>query len=230
MSGIKLSGYIRGDADRSVTLRSRSEAQIFQGGVTWTLSVCSGMCSSDYKSFVQGFLNIRDPVVLRKVEQEVSNGLMWPEPWLALNPAFRAAARSATSLTGGCCTRGASTSSVHGRRRIRWAVRSRFHRHQRDAIEIAARGESYVLTTGTGSGKSLAYIVPIVDRVLRDGCGQGVRAIVVYPMNALANSQTGELEKFLGHRRAQGHVRPVHRAGEPRRDGTPSWPTRRTSC
>jgi hypothetical protein len=42
----------------------------------------------DYKAFVEGFLNIRDPDVLERVEREVSNGLMWPEPWLALNPAF----------------------------------------------------------------------------------------------------------------------------------------------
>ena len=47
------------------------------------------------------------------------------------------------------------------------------HLHQREAIEVAARRESYVLTTGTGSGKSLAYIVPIVDRVLRAGTGRG---------------------------------------------------------
>ena len=54
-----------------------------------------------------------------------------------------------------------------------------------------------MLTTGTGSGKSLSYIVPIVDRVLREGSGRGVKAIVVYPMNALANSQVEELRKFL---------------------------------
>src|SRR5690606_25109008 len=71
------------------------------------------------------------------------------------------------------------------------------HRHQREAIEIAADRHSYVLTTGTGSGKSLAYIVPIVDRVLREGSGKGIKAIVVYPMNALANSQLEELGKFL---------------------------------
>ncbi|MEO2105626.1 MAG: DEAD/DEAH box helicase, partial [Actinomycetota bacterium] len=70
---------------------------------------------------------------------------------------------------------------------------------------VAATGKSYVLTTGTGSGKSLAYIIPIVDAVLRDreahgGQRQpGVKAIVVYPMNALANSQVGELTKFLRH-------------------------------
>jgi ATP-dependent helicase YprA (DUF1998 family) len=77
------------------------------------------------------------------------------------------------------------------------------HRHQREAVEVARSGKSYVLTTGTGSGKSLAYIVPIVDSVLRDKAANGgrrrpgVKAIVVYPMNALANSQLGELEKFL---------------------------------
>jgi ATP-dependent helicase YprA (DUF1998 family) len=43
----------------------------------------------------------------------------------------------------------------------------------------------------------VAYIVPIVDHVLRRGSGRGIQAIVVFPMNALANSQLGELQKFL---------------------------------
>ena len=42
--------------------------------------------------------------------------------------------------------------------------------------------------------------MPIVDRVLREGSGKGVRAIVVYPMNALANSQSRSWSKFLGSR------------------------------
>jgi ATP-dependent helicase YprA (DUF1998 family) len=66
-----------------------------------------------------------------------------------------------------------------------------------DAIREAQARRNYVLTTGTGSGKSLAYIIPIVDHVLRNGRGKGIQAIVVYPMNALCNSQYGELEKFL---------------------------------
>ena len=75
----------------------------------------------------------------------------------------------------------------------------RLHTHQEEAVRIARTGNNYVLTTGTGSGKSLAYIVPIVDCVVRNGSGKGIQAIVVYPMNALANSQWGELEKFLCH-------------------------------
>ena len=68
----------------------------------------------------------------------------------------------------------------------------RLYRHQRQAIEVAGTGRSYILTTGTGSGKSLAYMVPIIDHVLRkpaEARRGHISAIVVYPMNALCNSQ-----------------------------------------
>ena len=42
----------------------------------------------DYRSFVTGFLNIQDDRVREKVDTEIESGLLWPEPWLALNPAF----------------------------------------------------------------------------------------------------------------------------------------------
>ena len=152
----------------------------------------------DYRSFVTGFLNIQDDRVRAKVDTEIESGLLWPEPWLALNPAFE---------PGGTVGELVDRGVLHPPAREIFRVRTEqdpvgreltFHRHQVDAFEVANRRESYVLTTGTGSGKSMAYIVPIVDRVLREGSGKGVRAIVVYPMNALANSQCNELEKFLG--------------------------------
>ena len=71
------------------------------------------------------------------------------------------------------------------------------HQHQEEAIRKGTAGRNYVLTTGTGSGKSLSYIIPIVNHVLREGSGRGIQAIIIYPMNALANSQFGELGKFL---------------------------------
>src|SRR5574337_885222 len=40
-------------------------------------------------------------------------------------------------------------------------------KHQEEAISFAQSGESYVLTTGTGSGKSLAYFIPVIDAVLK---------------------------------------------------------------
>ena len=102
------------------------------------------------------------------------------------------------------CARSARASSRWARPRTRTSCDGtpiRFYRHQPDAIKAARAGASYVLTTGTGSGKSLAYIVPIVDRVLRARVrgdrAKRVRAIIVYPMNALANSQYNELKKYL---------------------------------
>ena len=159
-----------------------------------------GNVLGDYEQFVRSFLTIKDPVVKERVEQEISGGLLWPEPWLGLNPAF-APGGTVSDLVGEgllherCAEIFRSRDSPEDRGR-----ELAFHRHQTEAFRLARKRESYVLTTGTGSGKSLSYIVPIVDRVLREGTGQGVRAIVVYPMNALANSQVGELEKFLGTR------------------------------
>lgn len=146
----------------------------------------------DYRSFVQSFVEIADDRVRETVENEIASGLLWPEPWLALNPTFQ---------SGGTITQLVRDNVLHPACEAifrRDGQPLTLHQHQRDAVEIAAQGRSYVLTTGTGSGKSLSYIVPIVDRVLREGSGQGVQALIVYPMNALANSQVGELEKFLG--------------------------------
>lgn len=75
------------------------------------------------------------------------------------------------------------------------------YRHQEQAIAFGSKGESFVVTTGTGSGKSMCFFLPIVDAVLRakeQDKTPRTRAIVIYPMNALANSQREELIKFLG--------------------------------
>ena len=92
------------------------------------------------------------------------------------------------------------------------------HKHQDDAIRIAKRRELYVLTTGTGSGKSLSYFIPIIDDVLRRRAAgrKGISAIVVYPMNALCNSQMDELERFLrfGYAKAAEPVRFARYTGQ----------------
>ena len=88
----------------------------------------------------------------------------------------------------------------------------RFHRHQAESIAKAKSGKSYVVTTGTGSGKSLCFFVPVVDsiiRALRAGKPRTTRAIIVYPMNALANSQMKEIDKFIGQSGLPDALKPV---------------------
>jgi replicative superfamily II helicase len=61
--------------------------------------------------------------------------------------------------------------------------------HQYEALRRAAKGESCIVTSGTGSGKNLTYFLPIVDAFLRNPSpADRVAALIVYPMNALVNS------------------------------------------
>lgn len=149
----------------------------------------------DYADYASSFIQIRDERVYEEVHHSLDEGLFWPHPLIQLNPRFEDGGTVSEAVQRGLlhpeCER------IFVRNKHQGGQVLRFHRHQREAIEIADQGHNYILTTGTGSGKSLAYIVPIVNHVLRRGSGKGIQAIIVYPMNALANSQAGELEKFL---------------------------------
>src|SRR5437899_381056 len=151
----------------------------------------------EYAEYTRSFVTIRDSRIRELVDQELERGLLWPEPMVQLNPSFEPGETIDQLVDAGIlhpeCRR------IFRKDKGLNAVGEplHLHRHQAEAVKIARSGRSYVLTTGTGSGKSLAYLIPIVDRVLRDGPGRGIQAIVVYPMNALANSQQGELAKFL---------------------------------
>lgn len=155
----------------------------------------------EYARFSRSFTRIRATDIECTVEAAYQSGRFWPEPLLQINPNFAA---------GGSIEELGEAGLLHPECARIFRLKSKadpfgkalvLHRHQRDAIEVARRGESYVLTTGTGSGKSLAYFIPIVDDVLRrERAGEprrGIAAIVVYPMNALCNSQCEELQKFL---------------------------------
>ena len=153
----------------------------------------------DYQRFIQGFLHIRDKRVRDVVEETLADGLLWPEPWLSLNPKFTVSGTVDELADEGVLDAECKRVFRLGKEADPSGTGSplSLYRHQVEAIEAARAGDNYVLTTGTGSGKSLSYIVPIVDRVLREGSGGRIKAIVVYPMNALANSQEEELKKFL---------------------------------
>ncbi|XWX05294.1 DEAD/DEAH box helicase [Aggregatilineales bacterium SYSU G02658] len=158
--------------------------------------------TQDYANYASSFIQIRDQRLYETVHQSLQEGVFWPDPLIQLNPSFESGGSVNELVDAGLlheeCRRIFRKDKQTGGQPLR------FHRHQREAIEIARSGHNYILTTGTGSGKSLAYIVPIVDHVLRRGRGNGIQALIVYPMNALANSQAGELEKFLKEGYPQG--------------------------
>ena len=151
----------------------------------------------DYSSYISSFIRIRDPKIKEYVDQMIDNGLLWPDPLIQLNPNFEPGKWIDELVDEGILNKECSRIFRRQKSRDNLGQKLLLHKHQEDAIRKARVGKNYILTTGTGSGKSLAYIIPIVDFILRNGSGKGIQAIIVYPMNALANSQLGELEKFL---------------------------------
>lgn len=76
--------------------------------------------------------------------------------------------------------------------------------HQEEALIKANAERSLVITTGTGSGKTESFLLPILNDLLtEESKGQlheGVRAIIIYPMNALANDQMNRIRGILKDR------------------------------
>lgn len=77
---------------------------------------------------------------------------------------------------------------------------SQLYRHQEKAIRAIVGGRSTLVSTGTGSGKTECFLYPIVSRCLRlrdEGAAAGISAVIVYPMNALAEDQLMRLRSLL---------------------------------
>lgn len=152
---------------------------------------------ADYCSFVKGFITIKDDSIKEMVANELKDGLLWPDPLIQLSPFFESGESIEELIKSNILHPLCKQIFRIKRDETDFGKQMQLHQHQTEAIKRAAQGLNYILTTGTGSGKSLAYIIPIVNHILKTGSGKGIKAIIVYPMNALANSQEKELSKFV---------------------------------
>ena len=77
------------------------------------------------------------------------------------------------------------------------------YQHQENAIRKAKQGRNLVVSTGTGSGKTESFLIPILaelaEEAQRGTLCPGIRALIIYPMNALANDQMERLRKILSN-------------------------------
>jgi ATP-dependent helicase YprA (DUF1998 family) len=130
----------------------------------------------DYGHYTRSFIKIANQRIKEKVDGALDNGALWPEPLLQLNPTF---------LAGGTIDDLFADGTLHPECRKIFRIDKSdsdhsgkelaLYAHQTEAIRKSREGKSYVLTSGTGSGKSLTYIVPIVDHVLRRGPARAFR-------------------------------------------------------
>lgn len=143
---------------------------------------------NNYKIYIQSFLNIKDPKILNFVDTEIGNKKLWPEPLVQFNPTFEKGRPLTTLVKEGYLH--SELDNIF--------IGYDLYKHQEEAILLGANGKEFIVTSGTGSGKSLTYIATIFNHVLNQGdfATNKIQAVVVYPMNALINSQFKEIEKF----------------------------------
>lgn len=160
-----------------------------------------GKLVSDYEAFTRSFTRIHASDIKSFVDAAYNSGRYWPAPLVQVNPNFKSGGTVETLVSQGGLHKECARIFRAGKSASSAGNSLTLFKHQEEAISFAQSGESYVLTTGTGSGKSLAYFIPVVDAILKakelDPTPR-TRAIIIYPMNALANSQLEELGKFLG--------------------------------
>ena len=144
----------------------------------------------EYAAFSRSFTKIRAADIREQIDSTYATRKYWPEPIVQINPHYKRDGSVADLVRDGVLHRSCDVIFRD------WILRTL----QVQSIYLARQKKSFVVTTGTGSGKSVCFFVPIIDAVLRARVSnptRRTRAIVVYPMNALANSQVGELDRYF---------------------------------
>ena len=135
---------------------------------------------SQYGQYVASFLKIGDDEIRRFVEHALfEERRLWPDALLQLNPAYeKTTTVEALAQSGvlhpacGQIFRDQEGQSFH------------LYRHQEEAVRRGVAGKSFVVTSGTGSGKTECFMVPLLDALVREAEAQreplsGVRAIAL---------------------------------------------------
>ena len=154
----------------------------------------------DYASYIHSFIHIADPEIQSVVDRELGQGKLWPDPLLQFNPAYEKVG---------------DVAEVAGKHGFHESMADLFHgytlyTHQLEALLLGKAGRDFIVTSGTGSGKSLTYIATIFQTLLAEPQSEGATAIVVYPLNALINSQTNAFKSYQAqYERRTGKAFPI---------------------
>ncbi|WP_344597754.1 DEAD/DEAH box helicase [Actinomadura vinacea] len=135
----------------------------------------------DYRRFTWTTYPVADPGLRAQLEHMVDeDALLWRGPYLSVQPRFQLDATLA-ELVGRL---GLPPELAKAFPRV-----ERLFTHQVTAITRIHGGQNTLVATGTGSGKTEAFLIPVVAHAYLNRHRPGVKAIALYPMNALVNDQ-----------------------------------------
>lgn len=157
---------------------------------------------SGYKDYISSFITIKDPRIKDEVTKAMADEKLWPDALIQFNPNFKQGIGIDEMIEKGW--------PIHTD--LRHFFTHPFYTHQQEAIQLGCQGKEFIVTSGTGSGKSRTFMATIFNHILQNPaeCQGKTIAIIVYPMNALINSQEKELEGYsAAYQTAKGYECPI---------------------
>ena len=153
-----------------------------------------------YRGYIASTIHFSNEGYQRQLEAILAQpGYLAKGPFLEGAPPYRADKSVRELVDEGVFCR--SMLTLGGGDHRRFDPDRKLYAHQVRAARKAREGKNYIVTTGTGSGKTECFLYPIIDDILREieqsGPQPGVRAMILYPMNALANDQLKRLRELL---------------------------------
>ena len=168
------------------------------------------------RGYIESAYPLADPILVRArrvlLETEAAGHLLAQEPFIETTTRYTMSDRAYTEL--GLPAHVAAMLDRLSRARVQPSAASddrtvlfpKFYGHQEHAFrEFLANGRDIVVATGTGSGKTECFLVPILGALYEEAHSRpksfgmpSVRALILYPMNALVNDQLARLRLLFG--------------------------------
>ncbi|MFJ6529988.1 DEAD/DEAH box helicase [Streptomyces longwoodensis] len=140
----------------------------------------------DYRRFTWTTYPIADSELRSRLERLVDDeALLWRGPYLSVQPRFQLNA----TLSDLAASIGLPPEVTSAFPRV-----ERLFTHQVTAVTRIRQGLNTLVATGTGSGKTESFLIPVIAHAYENRHRPGVKAIALYPMNALVNDQEDRIK------------------------------------
>lgn len=154
----------------------------------------------EYMGYISTTYHFRNQEIQRRFEEElntiVSNG-----PFVEIKDTFRSGKSIEQLIVQGILSPLFRDLESGKKYEPKLPIDRSLYLHQEKAIEKIVAGKNVVVSTGTGSGKTNCFLIPVINELMREieagTLSDGVRAVFIYPMNALANDQIKGLREIL---------------------------------
>lgn len=147
-----------------------------------------------YKNYLRTIFKFGDENLQHSYEKLLNEQVLFKGPYVSLDMPFVRGKNLAELMEEGIvCKSFRKLSEIDFERPL--------YAHQERAIRHIGQGRGAIITTGTGSGKTESFLYPILNDILKEieaGSQQpGIRAMLLYPMNALINDQIDRIRDRL---------------------------------